>query len=309
MVIGCNMQSSQEKSFGLFEPSRSSVGWVSWLKVCAVAVLALLLHGVLGYGLRFMKGHAIQREKPKVVQVALLPVVEETPQLLPVKKPEVIEPKPKPQPKLKPKPKKRKKIKKPIKRKKPKPKPRPKPPSPPPPEVVQPVEQPLAEPLLVATSPAPVAQQQVYVPPAPAPAPAPKVEPASASAPVASESADEADSTALSAALSDDESAAPPSAPAVVNARISQADYLSNPKPKYPRISRRLGEQGVVRLEVLVSKQGRAKTVRVVGSSGFERLDDVARRTVQRSWKFSPKRVNGLAVAQRVRFNMPFVLQ
>ena len=65
------------------------------------------------------------------------------------------------------------------------------------------------------------------------------------------------------------------------------ADYLKNPPPVYPTISRRNSEQGQVMLQVLVSTDGTAKEVRVDRSSGFPRLDEAALVAV-RQWRFVP---------------------
>jgi protein TonB len=70
---------------------------------------------------------------------------------------------------------------------------------------------------------------------------------------------------------------------------VYAADYLNNPRPAYPLISRRLGEQGRVILRVRVGTGGHAELIEVHGSSGFARLDDVARETVRR-WTFVPAR-------------------
>ncbi len=63
------------------------------------------------------------------------------------------------------------------------------------------------------------------------------------------------------------------------------ADYLHNPAPNYPALSRRTGEQGKVLLHVFVSAYGAANTVEVRQSSGFPRLDMAAAEAVQH-WKF-----------------------
>lgn len=65
------------------------------------------------------------------------------------------------------------------------------------------------------------------------------------------------------------------------------ADYLNNPAPAYPALSRRLGEQGRVTLRVLVDAQGLPERVELRNSSGFDRLDKTALDTVRR-WKFVP---------------------
>ena len=77
--------------------------------------------------------------------------------------------------------------------------------------------------------------------------------------------------------------AAPVSEP-VSQARFD-ADYLRNPPPHYPPLSRRMGEEGKVILRVSVNAQGSADSVEVKTSSGSPRLDDAAVHTVKK-WKF-----------------------
>jgi len=55
--------------------------------------------------------------------------------------------------------------------------------------------------------------------------------------------------------------------------------------PTYPPASRRAGEQGTVRLKVLVDTNGRASNVEVTQGSGFARLDQAAVEAV-RKWRF-----------------------
>ena len=86
-----------------------------------------------------------------------------------------------------------------------------------------------------------------------------------------------------------------PAAPAVV-APSSNASYLNNPPPTYPAVSRRLGEQGLVVLRVLIGTEGLPQQVQVKQSSGFERLDQAAVKTVSR-WRFVPGTKNGMPEA------------
>jgi len=67
------------------------------------------------------------------------------------------------------------------------------------------------------------------------------------------------------------------------------AAYLHNPRPVYPPLSRRLGEEGKVLLRVRVSAEGQPIAVDVEESSNFERLDEAARQVVAR-WRFVPAR-------------------
>jgi protein TonB len=58
-------------------------------------------------------------------------------------------------------------------------------------------------------------------------------------------------------------------------------------EPVYPPTSRRMGEEGIVRLKVLVDERGRPHDVVVQASSGFPRLDQAAVDAVHR-WRFKP---------------------
>ena len=90
--------------------------------------------------------------------------------------------------------------------------------------------------------------------------------------------------------------AAPPAnpiantAPAVANTVTAvrfDAAYLHNPRPNYPPLSRRLGEEGRVLLKVRVMPDGNPAAVDLEKSSNFERLDEAARQVVAR-WRFIP---------------------
>lgn len=82
----------------------------------------------------------------------------------------------------------------------------------------------------------------------------------------------------------------------------SNADYLQNPKPVYPAMSRRLGEQGKVIVSVLVGIDGLPKSARIKQSSGFDRLDEAAREYIMRC-RFVPGKVNG--VVQAMSYDAP----
>ena len=62
----------------------------------------------------------------------------------------------------------------------------------------------------------------------------------------------------------------------------SEAHGLNNPKPAYPRQSRRLNEQGQVIIRVFVAVDGSPQQGEIKTSSGFDRLDQEALRTVLR---------------------------
>lgn len=69
----------------------------------------------------------------------------------------------------------------------------------------------------------------------------------------------------------------------------SDAAHLNNPAPSYPPMSRRLGEQGRVLLDVYILANGTVGELRIKQSSGFSRLDQAALRTVK-TWRFQPAR-------------------
>lgn len=100
---------------------------------------------------------------------------------------------------------------------------------------------------------------------------------------------------------------APPAAEPVSQARFD-ADYLRNPAPAYPPLSRRMGEEGKVILRVSVNPQGAADSVEVKTSSGSQRLDDSAQKTV-RNWKFVPAKRGDTAIQSWVLVPIIFKLE
>ena len=88
----------------------------------------------------------------------------------------------------------------------------------------------------------------------------------------------------------------------------ADADYLKNPPPGYPRISRRNGEQGTVIVRVFISTQGTPDKAEVRTSSGFARLHQAALEAVQR-WRFVPGRRNGTPEAMWFNIPVRFVLE
>ena len=86
------------------------------------------------------------------------------------------------------------------------------------------------------------------------------------------------------------------------------AEYLQNPPPEYPTLSRRMGEEGKVVLRVLVSEAGVPEEVQLKSSSGFSRLDSVALEAVKH-WKFVPARRGDQSVAAWVVVPISFSLR
>jgi protein TonB len=92
---------------------------------------------------------------------------------------------------------------------------------------------------------------------------------------------------------------APPAPPAVSASgtgmpEMSDVAYLVQPAPRYPPESRRIREQGLVILRVLIDEGGHAKVIEVYRSSGHPRLDEAARSAVARA-VFRPYMDGGVA--------------
>ncbi|MDR2032511.1 MAG: energy transducer TonB [Azoarcus sp.] len=88
----------------------------------------------------------------------------------------------------------------------------------------------------------------------------------------------------------------------------SNANYLSNPRPDYPTLSREQGEQGEVFLHIHVSAEGKTRAVALHKSSGHERLDKAAMEVVWR-WRFVPASQGGRPVAGAVIVPIRFTLR
>jgi periplasmic protein TonB len=167
---------------------------------------------------------------------------------------------------------------------------------PPPPKTVVPLKrepptvQPPPMPVAVATpdpTPAPNAPVGVVAPQAPLPPIAAPVKAEAAPAPAPAPT--------------------PPAPPKVV-LPSSDADYLQNPKPTYPAMSKRLNEQGKVMVRVLIGADGLPQKAELRQSSGFERLDQSAMTTVMQ-WRYVPGKRDGMAEAMWFVVPITFVLE
>lgn len=162
--------------------------------------------------------------------------------------------------------------------------------TPPKPKPVARREQPTRVPVVPVLATKPIDQQPAVnevkpVPPQPLPPTQTPPAPPQSQAPVAAQAA-----------------AATPTAPRF------DADYLDNPKPVYPPISRREREQGKVLLRVHVDAGGAADQVEMQAGSGFERLDKAAIAAVSR-WRFVPARQGSEPVAAWVMVPIVFSLK
>jgi protein TonB len=85
------------------------------------------------------------------------------------------------------------------------------------------------------------------------------------------------------------------------------ANYGTNPKPKYPAIARSRGWQGKVLLRVRVTAEGLSEAVTIHHSSGHEVLDESAVAAVEK-WRFIPAKRGNTAVACTVIVPIIFTL-
>ena len=102
-------------------------------------------------------------------------------------------------------------------------------------------------------------------------------------------------SPTVMAACSNISAPAVPSAPAKVELPSSDANYLNNPPPPYPPLSKRMGEQGRVVVRALVGREGHVERTVVVESVAD--LDAAAVAVVRQSrWKPALKDKKPVAV-------------
>jgi periplasmic protein TonB len=91
-------------------------------------------------------------------------------------------------------------------------------------------------------------------------------------------------------------------APPAVQLPSTAADYLQNPRATYPPLSRRMAEQGLVLVRVLVGADGHPQKTELKRSSGYERLDKAALDYVMKC-RYVPGKVGG--VAQTMWYDAP----
>ncbi len=84
--------------------------------------------------------------------------------------------------------------------------------------------------------------------------------------------------------------------------------YKSNISPQYPLLARKRGYQGTVLLEVLVNKDGKAASIRLARSSGYETLDRAAIKGVE-NWLFHPAKRGDELVEMWVKIPIRFKLK
>ena len=82
--------------------------------------------------------------------------------------------------------------------------------------------------------------------------------------------------------------------------------YKTLPNVAYPPASQDQGEEGIVKLSVLVEANGSVSEVKVTQSTGHQRLDAAAVRAARRAG-YQPNSVNGTPV--RTRFNTSYTFR
>ena len=103
--------------------------------------------------------------------------------------------------------------------------------------------------------------------------------------------------------------AAPPAPPPPPKVELpsTNAEYLQNPKPVYPAMSKRLNEQGKVLVRVLIGIDGAPQKSEIRQSSGFERLDQAAQNTVM-AWRYVPGKRGSVPEAMWFVVPITFIL-
>lgn len=91
---------------------------------------------------------------------------------------------------------------------------------------------------------------------------------------------------------------------------FSSSDIIfeSQPKPRYPMVSRRLGEEGTVIVKGCVEENGSIKNIKIINGSGYKRLDAEAIETVKR-WTFSNRNQKNKKTISCYKIPIKFVLE
>jgi periplasmic protein TonB len=154
--------------------------------------------------------------------------------------------------------------------------------------------------------PLPIKSPSVAIKPITVPIPLPVIALTSDLAPT-SDVAATTPTTQAQSATKPEASAATSTAQTVIPPKFD-ADYLDNPAPAYPALSRRLGEAGRVVLRVFVAPNGLASRIEIFTSSQFDRLDKAAVEAVRR-WRFAPALLGDKPVSASVLVPVNFSLR
>jgi len=91
---------------------------------------------------------------------------------------------------------------------------------------------------------------------------------------------------------------------------LSKGDIIFDrqPKPRYPIVSRKLGEEGTVLVKGCIEENGSIRNVEIINGSGHARLDAEAIETVRR-WTFSGGDQKSKKIISCYRIPIQFVLE
>ena len=92
------------------------------------------------------------------------------------------------------------------------------------------------------------------------------------------------------------------------NNTLAYPDYNHNPKPKYPKVARKRGYEGEVKLNVFVLPDGKVGKIEVLRPSGYKILDDEAIEAVK-NWIFIPGKQDGKEISSWVTVPISFQLK
>ena len=153
--------------------------------------------------------------------------------------------------------------------------------------------------------PEPVLQDKpakpIPAPPIPAPTPAPKPAPVSPAA--------TAPTTVSAGPFPSIDNSSRAEGSGGASGHIDAHPSLDHPiRPSYPIGARRRGEEGTVVLDVAVTADGHASSVRLVSSSGFKDLDRAAERAAEQA-RFKPATRKGQPVESAARLTLIFRLR
>jgi protein TonB len=166
--------------------------------------------------------------------------------------------------------------------------------------------------LVAEPAPAPLSSLQQKAEPAaqPVPLPAAKKEPEQArprAAEARTRSTSAASAPQAQAGQAAGSAASAPDSPEAASSPEALSSY-ANPKPAYPELARRRGQEGLVRLLAQVDEQGGLAELLVEKSSGFPLLDEAALKAV-RKWRFKPGSRGGRPVRGSVLIPVEFLLK
>lgn len=89
---------------------------------------------------------------------------------------------------------------------------------------------------------------------------------------------------------------------------VSEADYAHTTPPEYPRRAIDRGQQGIVVVKALISKDGNPAKVTVYTSSGYDLLDRSALDAVK-EWSFKPSALADNQISSWILVPVKFVIQ